>query len=234
MWLTTCADSTVMSHKWRILANLPNSRPGELDQVSDLNCWDSKSLRILSPIGERVKCWVQMCTSSLIRKKKRAMEMQTLSVWLKSWLGCVSLLAGLSRSLDAAMEKYPVPAWRTRWQPWVGNPVGNLRGNLFKFVNYAKRQSNYKKEIHENNRIHLSMLWQQKHMFNAQEDNKKMKMQRLRKGESHWIMKKSWKRNYFGKDIWDLKATTLEAAFATSWKSFLEGGQTGAWWIDIS
>ena len=34
-------------------------------------------------------------------------------------------------------------------------------------------------------------------MFNAQEDNKKMKMQRLRKGESHGVMKKKFKKKLF-------------------------------------
>lgn len=101
------------------------------------------------PLGKESRP-VQACTSSSTRTQKGAkMEMQRTPWVLKvstSWLGCVSLSASLSRSLDAAMEKYPVPAWRTRWKLWDGNSVGNLCRNLFKFMNYAKLQETIKKK----------------------------------------------------------------------------------------
>ena len=175
------------------------------------------------PLGKESRP-VQACTSSSTRTQKGAkMEMQR-TPWVlkvsKSWLGCVSLSASLSRSLDAAMEKYPVPAWRTRWKLWVGHSVGNLCRNLFKFMNYAKLQETIRKKYTKTIEYTFQCFDNKKKHFSMYK--KTIRKWRCKGQEMEKVIgfsKKGWKRNY----VWeDLKATTLEAAFATSWKSFLE------------
>lgn len=200
-----------------------NQMKYQLRNLRNLHFW---SHAFFSPTGERVKA-----SPSVYIIFNPKTEMQR-TPWVlkvsKSWLGCVSLSASLSRSLDAAMEKYPVPAWRTRWKLWVGNSVGNLCRNLFKFMNYAKLQETIKKKYTKTIEYTFQCFDNKKKtFFDVQEDNKKMKMQRARDGESHWILKKRLKKKFMFEKMWRPAPWRLHSPHleSHSWKHW---GQAGA------